>query len=181
LYYKWDKAVSKSECEFLIEDCLKSDAKKAFTNKDEKEILDDKIRKTDIRWIRSGSFIQYSMMGFLADANSRIFRYDITGHEQIQFGTYSKDDHYLWHIDAISRNVSNPSGRKLTTSILLSDPKDFEGGEFEIFSGAEKPEQPLQFQGSVCVMDCTDWHRITPVTRGVRHSLVMWSHGPNFK
>ena len=178
MYYQWDRAVSKSECEFLIEDCLKSDVQKAFVSNS--EIPKDEIRKTDIRWVRGGSFIQYSMVGFVGDANSKVFRYDITSHERIQFGTYSKDDHYLWHVD-VKRDFSNPSSRKLTTTILLSDPKDFEGGKFEVFAGAEKPEQLLQYQGSVCVMDCVDWHRITPVTQGVRHSLVMWSHGPNLK
>jgi PKHD-type hydroxylase len=46
---------------------------------------------------------------------------------------------------------------------------------------AEQITNDIKSQGSVVVFDSRDWHRVTPVTKGVRHSIVCWTVGPNFK
>ena len=74
-------------------------------------------------------------------------------------------------------------------SVNLSDSKDYEGGELEFYD-----ENPLKSfeeniikcpeiknQGSIVVFPSYIYHRVTPVTKGRRISLVMWSLGPNFK
>mgnify|MGYP003679119510 FL=1 len=82
--------------------------------------------------------------------------------------------------------------RKLSLTLVLSDPNTFEGGELQFYNG-EKPFQDMgeikgeqvnkdiQAQGTVIVFDSMDWHRVTPVTKGIRHSVVCWTVGPNFK
>ena len=178
LYYAYNKIITKNECEFLINDCLQAPVIQAVTSKSPEPI--EAVRKTDVRWVRNLSFIQYGLVGLLDDANQRLFRYIITAHESVQFASYSDGGHYTWHTD-VTRGTEAKESRKLSTVILLSDPNDFEGGHFEMFGGEEGYLRPLEEQGSVIVMDCFDWHRVTPVTKGVRHSLVMWSHGPNLQ
>ena len=74
--------------------------------------------------------------------------------------------------------------RKLSLTLCLTDPKEYEGGELQFFNGERPIEQriinDIQDQGSVIVFDSRDWHRVTPVTKGTRYSLVCWSVGPNF-
>ena len=80
--------------------------------------------------------------------------------------------------------------RKLSMTLLLNG--HFEGGEFQFYNGGrpiddvgeitgKQIENDIKSQGTVIVFDSRDFHRVTPVTRGVRHSLVSWVTGPNFK
>ena len=88
---------------------------------------------------------------------------------------------YCIHQDLVYDGIEVAPVRKLSVSVLLSDPKDFEGGEFEMYGGFREPTKPLKEQGSIVVFDSRDYHGITPVTSGVRYSLVMWATGPLFK
>ena len=69
--------------------------------------------------------------------------------------------------------------RKLSFSLQLSDENDYDGGEF-CFRQDENSAEVLQTkkQGSLIVFDSRLEHRVKPVTRGVRHSLVGWYSGP---
>ena len=67
-------------------------------------------------------------------------------------------------------------------TVQLSDSKDYEGGEFQFYNGNGDPEiPPIQEQGSVLVFDSRMYHRVTPITKGVRYSLVSWILGPHFR
>ena len=179
MFYTWDKPLTKEECEFLILDCSSGECHNAKTGNDlDPLITTPEIRKTKIRWVDSSKLIAYAMAGYVNDANNNYFKYELTHNEIIQFSEYTGGDHYTWHTDT-GNNMDNVC-RKLSTVILLSDPKDFEGGDFEVFNG-DKVDKPFSRQGSVVVMDSRDWHRVTPVTKGVRYSLVMWTMGPKFR
>ena len=72
--------------------------------------------------------------------------------------------------------------RKLSMTVQLSDSKDYEGGEFHFYNGIDDPEiPPIQEQGSILVFDSRMWHKVTPITKGVRYSLVSWILGPHFQ
>ena len=66
----------------------------------------------------------------------------------------------------------------------LSDPKTYEGGHLEFYRGerlmTEQENKDIRDQGSVIVFDSRDYHRVTPVTKGIRYSIVCWTVGPNF-
>ena len=72
--------------------------------------------------------------------------------------------------------------RKLSVSINLSDPNTYEGGQFEMDLG-EGPFvlEEMNRQGTIIVFPSDTQHRVTPVTKGVRYSLVNWFEGPAFK
>ena len=179
MFYTWGKPLTKEECEFLISDCSSGECHNAMTKNDLNPFeANPDIRKTKVRWIDNSKLIYHAMSGYVSEANNNYFKYELTHNQTIQFAEYSGGDHYTWHMD--SGKDEGDVCRKLSTVILLSDPNDFEGGDFESFDG-DKVEKPFSRQGSGVVMDSRDWHRVTPVTKGVRYSLVMWTMGPKFR
>ncbi len=95
----------------------------------------------------------------------------------LQLGTYSSGGHYDWHLDIGQGEASN---RKLSISIQLSQPADYDGGELEFRMGKEIVTAPNDI-GTAIVFPSYLLHRVKPVTRGVRKSLVTWVYGPAFK
>jgi len=72
--------------------------------------------------------------------------------------------------------------RQLSKTMPLNDPLEYEGGEFQIQTGL--PEQPLiveQKRGTAIIFPSFMLHRVTPITLGVRKSIVVWAVGPKFK
>ena len=123
----------------------------------------------------------YKMVSEIVEhANQTVFRYDLTDlSEQLQLATYSADDSgfYDWHVDIGAGPLSR---RKLSLIVPLTDPSQFEGGEFEVFyeRKPQKVELPL---GRVIAFPSDVLHRVTPLTRGVRRSLAVWVSGPPYR
>ena len=92
-------------------------------------------------------------------------------------------DFYDFHQDSTHSPMDyEKETRKLSMTVQLSDPDSYEGGEFYFYNGNNKEEEPpSQEQGSIIVFDSRMWHRIAPVTKGVRYSLVSWILGPSFQ
>ena len=107
--------------------------------------------------------------------------YDIEGFENFQYTVYRSKDkqHYDWHIDA--GNTSSPFERKISASLILTDPSKYEGGEFEcVMNGrVDEPFVAKGEIGDVIFFDSGMPHRVRPVTSGVRKSLVCWIMGKN--
>lgn len=106
------------------------------------------------------------------------FNFDLYSLEEgIQFTEYvAPSGNYDWHVDC------GPlvSIRKLSISIQLTDPDEYEGGELELNYGA-KPVAMDKAQGRAVGFPSYTLHRVAPVTAGVRHSLVIWVSGPRFR
>jgi PKHD-type hydroxylase len=113
------------------------------------------------------------------------WNFDYNYIEPIQYTVYGKGQYYDWHQDQTTKG--NQSKRKLSFVMLLDDEESFEGGELQIEWGS--PDDPenrvhtlnLKTAGSVVVFPSSVWHRVTPVTKGTRRTLVGWIHGPEFK
>jgi PKHD-type hydroxylase len=72
------------------------------------------------------------------------------------------------------------TSRKLSIVVQLTDPKEYKGGELQIFEGGE-PVVVSKQQGMATFFPSYMLHQVTPVTKGMRHTLVMWVAGKNFK
>ena len=92
-------------------------------------------------------------------------------------------DFYNYHQDSGHNIVEyEKETRKLSMTVQLSDPDTYEGGQFFFYNGNKEEEEPeIQKQGSILVFDSRMWHRVAPVTKGVRYSLVSWVLGPHFR
>ena len=94
---------------------------------------------------------------------------------------YENTDKYDWHLD-IGKNET--SVRKISAIIQLSDEQDYEGGDFE-FSIANDEGDENYFgtrkKGSLILFPAFLGHRVRPITKGVRYSIVTWILGDAFK
>jgi PKHD-type hydroxylase len=145
--------------------------------------VEEAVRSSKIGWINltpETNFI-YDRIDFIArQLNGEFFNLDIWGFvEDFQYTIYDgKDDHYTWHLDRGGNATNAP--RKLSLVIQLSDPSEYEGGDLEIFD-APVPTQVTKQKGLVVAFPSFILHRVTPVTKGIRKTLVVWLAGPQFK
>jgi PKHD-type hydroxylase len=143
---------------------------------------DTKMRITTISWIPFKAMpdmyriIEKAML----QVNGNHFGYEGMRLTEIaQFTEYPKGGFYDWHMDAEINCQFEPPIRKISMTILLSDPSEFEGGDLEFMAEGNKPPQLLQGQA---IFFCSILrHRVSKVKKGRRQSLVMWFGGPPFK
>ena len=143
---------------------------------------DTKKRITTISWIPFKAMpdmyriIERTML----QVNGNHFGYDgMKLTEVAQFTEYPKGGFYDWHMDADVNCQFEPPIRKISMTILLSDPSEFVGGDLEFMTEGNKPPQLLQGQA---IFFCSlIRHRVSKVKKGVRRSLVQWFGGPPFK
>ena len=175
MYYRWEELISAKECNAIINEFKDAE----FQDGDVKDGELVNIRCTKVHWVDPQHLLNRAIQSIMMEANSIYFNYSIEGSERLQFGSYGVDGKYDWHTDGAG--CGDEPHRKLSTTVQLSAPEDYEGGEFEFFNGDANPQNlKIRKQGSVIVFDSRDWHRITPVTKGIRYSLVMWSYGRRF-
>ena len=120
---------------------------------------------------------------FLANKNSK-WNYQIDYSEPVQFSKYKKNQHYDFHSDSSSTDLDQFNKiRKLSLVVCLSDSKKYEGGDFEFqFRNNTDPKiitpvPILKKQGTVIVFPSYLYHRVKPIIKGTRYSLVMWARG----
>jgi len=180
----WDNGISVDECELIINTYknLKFEQGAVDANAQDQ-------RKSLVYWIREPNTLVRSLFQFLIEANDARFRYSVFNFSQsisndtVQFTVYNETDYYNWHQDILTQEESarkSMSNRKVSLTVNLSDPKSYEGGDLEFFAGEQSPISSNKKQGSVVCFDSYDWHRVTPVTKGTRYSLVLWIWGPDF-
>ena len=141
------------------------------------------IRYSKTGWMSLNTETQfiYDKLFFIArQLNGQFFDFDIWGFaEALQYTIYdSSNAHYTWHVD--HGDGTGPSPRKLSLVLQLSDPCDYEGGDLEILTSPE-PMKINKQKGLVAAFPSYVLHRVTPVTRGIRKTLVVWLTGPRFK
>ena len=152
---------------------------------------DSKIRISDIVWCNE-QWLYDIICPFMQHANNEAgWKYHIKAAESMQITRYKKGGFYNFHQDGNGDHLSafdNPTNaflhghvRKLSMSVILND--NFEGGAFEFASYAKEKcvITPIETSsGSVIVFPSSVEHRVSPVTRGTRCSLVAWFVGPPF-
>jgi len=155
-----------------------------------------KKRDSDIVWLNE-RWIYKEVQPYVHRANAAAgwnFQWDFS--ESMQFTKYNKGQYYDWHCDGwdkpYQRKEGDPSHgkvRKLSVTLTLSDEKDYKGGELEFDFRNLDPDKKSNIhkckeilsKGSLVVFPGFVWHRVCPVKKGTRHSLVMWSLGWPFK
>ena len=143
--------------------------------------VDTKKRTTTISWIPFEKMPEmYSQVeATMQSTNLNHFGFEnmrIT--EPAQFTEYPKGGFYDWHMDLDVNGAFEPPVRKISMTILLSDPSTFKGGELEFM---EKNKIPDLKQGQAIFFASFIRHRVAPVKKGMRRSLVMWFGGTPFK
>lgn len=136
-------------------------------------------RVSRIAWLTPSSdavWLFHRLAALFYEMN-RHYGLDLVGFvDALQYTVYGADQHFDWHVDL---GPGSTSARKLSMSIQLSDSSDYEGGALEFINVPTHPEA-VQC-GTAIVFPSFLAHRVTPVTRGVRRSLVAWAYGPTFR
>ena len=172
------------QCKMVIEAGREEPRKNAEVgaNANQKEgVLDTNTRTSHISWIPFKKMpemyrdIEQTMM----QTNANHFGFDnmrIT--ELAQYTEYPEGGFYDWHVDNYDNCQHEPPVRKISMTCLLSPENEFEGGDLELI----KPGQAVKLkQGEAAFFASFIRHRVAPVTKGVRRSLVMWFGGTPFK
>jgi PKHD-type hydroxylase len=152
-------------------------------------------RKSDIVWMND-TWIYKEIHPYIHEANKLAgWNFDWDFSESCQFTRYGVGQYYGWHCDSWDKPYNKPDDlnshgkiRKLSVTISLSEPEDYVGGNLEFDMRNQKDwEQDkkkaihecteIRPRGSIIVFPSFVWHRVAPVTKGTRYSLVIWNLG----
>ena len=212
-YYYFKSALTPKMCDEIIKYGKEHDPQMAITggSDDDRNKKADgtlkksaikniqKKRKSDIVWMND-RWIYKEIHPYIHEANAKAgwnFQWDFS--ESCQFTKYGVGQYYGWHTDSWTKpydkkNDTNSHGkiRKLSVTISLNDPDEYDGGNLEFdfrndidFERNRKHKAKacteIRPRGSIIIFPSFVWHRVAPVTRGTRYSLVIWNLGWPFK
>jgi PKHD-type hydroxylase len=143
--------------------------------------VDTETRTSHISWIpfKKTPEMYKDIEKFMKTTNGNHFGFDgmqIT--EMAQYTEYPEGGFYDWHVDNDVNFAHEPPVRKISMTLLLSPENEFEGGDLELMKEGKAAKLK---QGHAIFFASFIRHRVTPVIRGNRKSLVMWFGGTPFK
>ena len=155
---------------------------------DRKHVVDIKVRACKTCFL-SNKKLDKLFRKMISDYNTHYsgWNYDLSFIEPIQLTHYYEGDFYDWHTDTLNshNDKQKKHTRKVSATVFLNDPDEYEGGELDIeIEGPKKDPRYETFKlhkGSIVVFPSRMWHRVRPVTSGVRKSLILWIQGPSFR
>ena len=146
--------------------------------------LDTSLRRSEVFWTKEEWLV--ALIWSYMDAYNEVsgLSYDIRSVETIQLTRYGKGGFYDFHVDGYGSKKWEVGGsvRKISMTIQLSE--DYKGGKFQVArlrSGEKEVDTMDKSMGTVILYPSVLEHRVLPVTRGVRYSLVAWFSGPAFR
>lgn len=175
----WNNLFTPDECKKIIDYANQYQKLNSGINVDVK--LDKSIRDSKTFWLYPNEdtrWIYERITGVVIPLNESYFKFDVYGMiEGLQFTEYNAPTgHYGNHTDCMLNGVI----RKLSIVIQLTDPDEYKGGDLELnLSG--KPDTMVKDQGTLIMFPSFVLHRVKPVTKGTRYSLVGWITGRPFK
>ena len=201
-YWAFQEVVPARICDQIIQHGLSKQESIARTGGMEgKTLSKDQIkdlkrkRNSNIAWM-DDPWIYRELHPYIERANKNAgwnFEWDFS--ESCQFTKYGLNQYYGWHCDSWDVPYNKPEDpnshgkiRKLSVTISLSDPSEYEGGNLEFDMRNQKDWNnakekaiyechEIRPRGSIIVFPSFVWHRVKPVTKGTRYSLVVWNLG----
>tara|TARA_B100000424_G_scaffold247230_1_gene219468 strand:- start:1 stop:567 length:567 start_codon:yes stop_codon:yes gene_type:complete len=180
-YWTLKKYVPDYICDEIVKNHTDFEGARSSTrpwNTDERE----NYRKSDIYWIKD-PFYKHLFFDVISRENyDSGLNFQLEYIEDLQLTRYiAPDGHYNFHRDddGHSRRNIDDSVRKISVTCLLTDPSEFEGGNFQILTSDTPYDVKLE-KGDIIMFPSYLLHRVSPVTKGVRHSLVAWANGRAF-
>jgi PKHD-type hydroxylase len=167
--------------------------------------VDREKRNARNSWIPTSHWVAGFVWHYVQRANRENFLYDLENidGESLQYTVYGEGEYYGWHNDSglathykpvrtgnrgtgeqIAQDFINENCervRKLSFSLLLSDPEDYRGGNLQLLDETGKPYIAPRHRGVITLFDSRTQHRVQKVTQGVRKSIVGWVTGPRWK
>ena len=204
-YWFFQKAIPKKTCDEIIKYGLTKKKNLAVTGgtvleklkgaKKKKAILNLKTKRdSNVVWIEE-KWLYDLIQPYVHIANKNAgWNFEWDRSEAVQFTIYKKNQYYGWHCDSWTDPYKNTHKnfdgkiRKLSVSVSLNDSSKYTGGELEFDLKNKDPGintvtecREIKEGGTVVVFPSFLWHRVKPITKGTRYSLVMWNLGKLFK
>jgi PKHD-type hydroxylase len=199
-FWYYTKEIENTFCEKIIEHSLSKESVKGSVSIVESDKPLDKMsfgihetRNSNITWLND-QFLYDKFVPYIQGANENAgWNFEIDWYESIQFTIYKEGQHYDWHQDSFvvpfTSENKNTNGkiRKISLVCSLSNPDDYVGGDFQmnikldVNNNKTVTLKEIKEKGSILVFPSHQWHRVTPVVKGTRYSIVMWAIGKPFK
>ena len=144
--------------------------------------IDENYRRSKVKWLSyndDSKWLYDKIFKYATEANNNCYKFRLHYlQDSLQYTFYdsSNEGKYDWHLDI---GKGSNSLRKLSGVILLNDTSEFEGGLLQMMTGSKPITIPLE-KGSVVFFPSFILHRVTPVTKGKRISLVFWIGGDHY-
>lgn len=197
-YWWFKNAFTPEQCDRIIKMGMHENFELGDINRNNKRTVEEedkedlfKTRNSHVSWIDE-PWIYNILKKYIDSANHQAgwnFQWDWT--EMLQFTKYDVGQFYDWHPDqhhyVYPEDDTNLNMRgkyrKLSTTLLLNDPSEFEGGELEFHYNRKETKiaEELSSRGTLVVFPAFVYHRVREVTAGTRYSLVSWSIGAPFR
>jgi PKHD-type hydroxylase len=191
-YCYWDNAFTEDELNDIEKYCDSFNAESAQLLRNQDASLGD-VRKSKVYWFERENHLAldnlFNKLNLAIEKiNDDYYNYDLNGYSSIQYTTYSGDElgQYDYHIDmSMGSNIDETQlkygdSRKLSLSLILSDSDSYEGGKFTMQLNKNEHEM-AQKRGRILFFPSFILHKVHPVTKGVRKSIVAWVEGPKFR
>jgi PKHD-type hydroxylase len=189
-YCYWDNAFTDDELNLIENYCMQFETEIANTFSSENG---NSVRKSKVKFLYKIEDPQFSFvfdrLNFVIEQiNENYYNFDLNGYNKIQYTEYDSSEfaEYGYHIDMQTGNCFNlhhGETRKLSLSLILSDSTSYEGGEFTIKISENNIDDILveQKRGRIILFPSFLMHKVHPVKKGIRKSMVVWVEGPKFK
>jgi len=190
IFWFYEKAIPERICDEIVNYFKHKEKNKAKVGNNKNNY---KIRKSSVVFDMDNLWIDHLINPFIKNANIKSnWKFDIDYPETHQFTEYKKNQHYDWHTDAfegpyqILNDYKYGKIRKLSMSLCLSDENYYKGGKL-LFSTLVNNKtkifdiKNMNKKGSLVVFPSYIWHKVSPVTKGTRHSLVIWYLGNPYR
>jgi PKHD-type hydroxylase len=143
--------------------------------------LESNYRSSKIKWCpqtQNWEWVYDKLAAMIKEANEMLWGFDLYHmRELIQYTEYNGNgSQYDWHMDC---GLGIQNQRKVSVTVQLSSPDDYEGGDLEFNLGQILRAPKLQ--GCAVIFPSFFLHRVTPVTKGTRKSFVLWVGGEPYK
>ena len=188
-YAFWDNFFTDKELSEIEIYCDDIGFEKGFigTGKNNSRI-DESVRKSKIKfhhYNKENAWIFEKFKAIVEHTNREFYNFDLYGFDHFHYTVYDEvGSKYTTHVDIMYGNdigIDTIIQRKLSFSILLTDPAEYEGGQLEILINGKDATTIESKRGRVILFPSFVPHRVTPITSGVRKSIVIWAVGPRFR
>ncbi len=177
----WQGCIPENSCNNMVYDLRQLPPIQATTFNQEDASQENQHRSSIVRWVEDPE-IRNMLWWYVQEANRLAFGLDVQNVGSVQFTEYSASQaaHYHWHHD-VDWTANTAYDRKISIVLQLSDPSSYEGGDFQ-FNETESPNpDQLKTKGTILCFPSVLQHRVSPVTKGTRYSLVSWFEGPRWR
>ncbi len=177
----WEGELSSDVCDAIITEGLSQTIQQGTISKNGH--IDNSMRRGKVSWLPKDGWVDNLLFNYVSKANVlNDWFFQLTSKEAPQFTTYTEQEHYDWHRDC---DEESPLQRKLSVTVQLSDPTLYEGGDLHIRDYWNENEifswhSGGKVRGTIIIFGSSLKHKVFPVTKGVRYSLVQWYSGPDF-